>query len=490
MPSPRALRYFALAAVLVASLVLVGKHDFSIGVDAGVHHAFAEQLAAFGQWPLPPQSYLTNIAHYPPAAHTLGVLLGSAVGSTFHGMLVVNALALFVVYLALSSFIQRTSAAEAIGSLIIFVSAALVFRRLRFITGNEVVANFFFGQFAGTAAMLTGFILLAHARWRFPVWLAAAAAITHVVGWFFPLSAIQLAVGAAALRLRPSDYLDGLSTRLREGAVTGVVLAVVAGVHPTMADMVNISGNDGGISITDTTMLVATAFLCLMAIPALIYVAPRSNLLHGNALVALAIGVAVPCLLQFVMLAVFGLGSPYAVKKSGFLIGTLSLLIFSCLAMEWRPLKDLALRLTLPPLVPYAARLVGPAMVAIALLLVFAGRPRTPVSEIAAYDSQLKPFVAQHPELLRVSVAMTGTFDPHVNYVVGFARLHPPLAVQFVQNALLPPAPKLIAGAKFAIVGAAQAKALPTDCVFADDGQLAAVRTRCIGGDRGGIRSD
>ena len=80
-------------------------------------------------------------------------------------------------------------------------------------------------------------------------------------------------------------------------------------------------------------MVVILAYLLLVGIPFLIAVARRSNLVYVEPIVALCIGVAVPCVLQLGALAFLGLGSPYAIKKWGFMLGTLSVLVF--LASLW-----------------------------------------------------------------------------------------------------------------------------------------------------------
>ena len=164
---PTIVRPTALAAILTLSIAIVGSNDFSVGVDAGIHHAVAAQLSEHRQWPLPATPFLYGITHYPPAAHVLGAAFGLAAGSTFSGMLLVNALALVVAGLTLSYFIQRASPAETVGSIVTFLVLCAAFRKHRFLIGNEVVANFFYGQFAGTAALLACFVILAKLRWSF-----------------------------------------------------------------------------------------------------------------------------------------------------------------------------------------------------------------------------------------------------------------------------------------------------------------------------------
>lgn len=478
----RAAQFLAFSVLIVATIALVGRNDFSVGVDAGIHHALAEQLLQHRQWPLPSSSFLKDISHYPPAAHFLGALVGQLFQSPFSGMLIVAAIALIVAYLVLAELMRRTSVAETAGSMAVFLIAILLLRKYRFIAGNEIVANFFFAQFVGTAAMLAGFLLISRSRLPFAGWIVVAAATIHLVGWFFPPNAIGLALAATMLRARPCVRLNSqFRQRFLETMVSGIVLCAAAVLHPTMLNMIGISANDGRISISNTSMVVILAYLLLVGIPFLIAVARRSNLVYVEPIVALCIGVAVPCVLQLGALAFLGLGSPYAIKKWGFMLGTLSVLVFSCLVMEWLPAKRLVSGVLPLRLAPYARAVLAPTFACVALIFVFAGRPSTPLSEIVEYDRELKSLMdnAFANDLDATTVSMNSKFSAHANYVVAFARLHSWLQTQVVQNALSSPEPKLVEGARFVVLNSVEAVRLPESCVFHRNDQLAVVRSEC-----------
>jgi hypothetical protein len=199
-------------------------------------------------------------------------------------------------------------------------------------------------------------------------------------------------------------------------------------------------------------------------------------------LAALCIGVAAPCLLQFLLFALFDLGSSYAVKKSGFLIGTLSLVVFSSLAMEWQGLKKLVRSLTWPRLLPYANSLTAPVVLAIMISIVFHGRSSTPASAIARYDGQLKRLLEQPDatELMGRTISLNSDFDSHTNQVVGFSLLQPGGSVQLAQGALLPPRPKLIKAPAFAIMTARTTDDLSLACVLLKHDLIVAVHATCL----------
>jgi hypothetical protein len=479
--NPRAVQIFSIAAVSIIVIAFVGMKDFSVGVDAGIHHAFATQLIEQRQWPLPSSSFLASMSYYPPAAHAVGAAIGLTIGSTFGGMLVVNAVALIASCLALSYLLRRTSPAETVASLIVLAILCATLRKHRFVVGNEIVANFFYGQFAGTAALLTCFVILAKARWQFPLWLTVSSGFTFVVGWFFPLSAVHLAVAAAVLRLRPSLRLEGITIRLLEFTLTAAVLSAIAFFHPAMTDMKAIAANDGGISISNGTMAISVLFLILLAVPLLIIVSSRSNLVDPVALIAIIIGVVVPPILQFALLYFFGLGSPYAVKKAGFLTGTLGLVVVAVLTMELAPFKRLAHALTYRPVVPFVGSLAGPSLALIVLASVYVGRAFTPLSEISRYQDEMSSFIEKGSakSLFGRTVSINSNYNWHTNYVVSFAQLHPSGEIQRVQNALLPPTVSLTPGAELAVVAIGDATRMDPSCTKWVNGNMAAVAATC-----------
>jgi hypothetical protein len=326
-------------------------------------------------------------------------------------------------------------------------------------------ANFFYGQFAGTAALLTCFVILAKARWQFPLWLTVSSGFTFVVGWFFPLSAVHLAVAAAVLRLRPSLRLEGITIRLLEFTLTAAVLSAIAFFHPAMTDMKAIS----------------VLFLILLALPLLIIVSSRSNLVDPVALIAIIIGVVVPPILQFALLYFFGLGSPYAVKKAGFLTGTLGLVVVAVLTMELAPFKRLAHALTYRPVVPFVGSLAGPSLALIVLASVYVGRAFTPLSEISRYQDEMSSFIEKGSakSLFGRTVSINSNYNWHTNYVVSFAQLHPSEEIQRVQNALLPPTVSLTPGAELAVVAIGDATRMDPSCTKWVNGNMAAVAATC-----------
>jgi hypothetical protein len=476
-------RYTALVAVAALAYWLLGRHDFSIGVDAGTHFGIAVEVEQYG-WPLPAQSFLHWISHYPPAAHMLAIGIGWLLGSTLYGLYAVTAIALTAIYLSLAALMRRSDPAETAASILVLILLAAALRSFRFLAGNEVVIHFFYAHFAGTAVFLACFVLIARLRASFLPWLLVAAVAVHVTGWFFPLSAIQLGIAGAALRLRPCTK-PPIDTRRRavETTVTGLVLGATALLHPAILDMVMISANDGAILINDTTMLVCTFVLAFICIPAIVILAPRSNLLHSEALVAVAIAAMVPAGLLLAAYVILDIGSPYAVRKSGFLIGTLTLVFLACLFTELPRVKSAARRAQsmAPRAVAAVFPMLGALLVAGALAFVLGGRPRSPVSPMVSYDREIAPLIQGDlgSVLAGVTVSNNSNYDPRANYMVAYARLRTGAPAWRLQVQLMTTQPQPGGDAEYVVVSDIDAERFPEGCRFAKEGRVVVLRYDC-----------
>ena len=196
-------------------------------------------------------------------------------------------------------------------------------------------------------------------------------------------------------------------------------------------------------------------------------------MVHGEALAALAAAALVPSIALLAALVFFGLGSVYAIKKSVFLLGTLNLVILSCLGVEWPPVSRIAERVFSPRATSFAASAAGPLLVIAALAFVYLGRPSIPVDVTARYDRQLQS-VMREPDatvLEGVSVSMNSAYDRNVNFTVAVARLQPGPRAYWAQVALFRRQPLGLqplsnAGAQYALVGAAEAVRYTDACRF------------------------
>ena len=129
-----------------------------------------------------------------------------------------------------------------IATLLAFSIIGILSKKYRLLEGNELIENFFFAQFAATAALLVFAILLFRSKLPFGRWLIAAIVATHVLGWIYTPCAIELALACAAFRALA--FLDAPSPRSAAlTVITGLTLCAVAVIHPTMIGSLVIAAN-------------------------------------------------------------------------------------------------------------------------------------------------------------------------------------------------------------------------------------------------------
>lgn len=454
---------------------VLGLNDFSAYTDAGIHYAFAAELQRTMRWPLPLTSGMAGIAHYPPASHAASILIGSLAGSTLLGMFALTALSFATAYLALGELLRHKDKERTLYAFLIFLILSVVLRKARFVVGNEIIANFFFAQFVGTAALLSVFLFLRKLKLRFASRLTLGATLTNLIGWIYPISAIEFALACVAFEFM--SLVRAPSWRSAAGlALSALLLGAAALVHPTLIGAVDIAGNDGGISVSSLTLVLGYVAL-LIGIAALFHFC-RDKLRNQDTVVALSLGVLLACTLQALAFGALNLGSLYAVKKYGFLLGTMAIGVWSVVIAQWLPewrcwpLTTLTLRMTL---------LFAVAGLAAAIV----GRPKTPLRDLIAYDQQVKDLIVVHPELIRESVSWNLEQSAHVNYVIGVGVLQPMALMD--QHAVFLPA--LYSGnTRYVIVEAGEAIHFAADCVQATNGKLTAIHSRCFSPDDGFLK--
>ena len=470
------IRVAAIAAFCLITFVILGFNDLGGYTDAGIHYEFSEEIARFWRWPLPAATSLAPMSHYPPAAHVVSLLIGWLAGSVIYGIFIVTAISFLVIYSVLAELMRRESAPNTLLACLVFLLVALVCRSGRFLEGNEIVDNFFFAQFAGTAGLLASFLFLCRLRKRpFVLWLGAAALVTHLVGWIYTISTIELALSCVMFR-----FLDLLSTGSKQSAVkvmlSSIVLGAAAVIHPTIIGSLGIAANDGAISISTNTAIIS--FLTLLIGTLALTVSPRrSKLINYDTIVALSLGVLAACSLQTIALGAFNMGSAYAIKKYFFLVGTLSVLVFACLVVDRAPTRYEEFARHLPAAF---LTIIMPVFGIASLLITTAFKPKTPVQEFVRYDREVRDFLSRNSglDLEGNTVSWSLKVSPHVNYTIGLGLLRP-LGAAIDQHTLLLPNPQLSGAARYILVDADRSLLYDESCVVAVGHTLAAVSANC-----------
>lgn len=480
-------RFLALLVLFGCAIFFLGARDFGGGVDGGVHYAIADQLSENLAWPFSKDSFLSWIPHYPPGAHFLAATIGAVVGSTLHALFIVTAISVVVFYLVAADLMRGASLLKTISHYAVFVILAIAFRKYRFLTGNEMIDNFFFAQLAGNAALMAGFcIIYRTANLAFGRWLAIGFVTTHVVGWFFPLSAIELALAAAVVRGAPMLALQtDTKKRIIEIAISAVILAAAAVIHPTIIDMIVISANDGATSISDSTIIVLVLGVSIL-MPVFLITFLGSGSVRAGAIFALGAGALAPCLLLGILLFMGTGGSLYAVKKSGFLLGTVACIMLSVLIVEF--IDRIAQRrfsrytnvldtLRFSPL----QTVISCVFVAAVIFSVFSGRLSEPVGRLKSYDDDVRQLLSQGPPdgFYGATLSMNSALTPHINFLIGYPLLRQTAATA-VQHKLFASKYPDLTNIKSVIVNVDEGSRYKPDCVIRSSERLKAISSDCI----------
>ena len=254
-------------------------------------------------------------------------------------------------------------AAAALVSIVLILGASIT----RQLSGNEIIENFFYAQLAGDFIMLVAFSLLTAwtPRSRF-IWLLSAIAAVEVVETFYVQSAVRLALALVLFQVPLVWRSRDRNIKIQAAFV--LLLPAVVPLHPSFMSMVRSSAHDGAISVSLHSMLLAVALLLAITLPAWIKQA-RSNQVDGDfALNCLGLGVALSAVVQIAAFFALGLGSPYAIKKHAFLVGTLLVTIAAVRTMRLTPLRGAVGRLNGSGLFSGPAAACAFATIAVALI--------------------------------------------------------------------------------------------------------------------------
>ena len=387
-------RLVELGSTLVAAglfIYFLATRDFGFGVDPGLHHAFAEELARGGQWPIGQHNLVGGMADYPPGAHLLAIIAGAPFSSTLQGIFIVAAGAVVLGYLALFGISRHHGSAHTTAALAVFIVIILATRKSRAYLGNEIIENFFFSQLVGTAMMLFAFLVLVRMRGaKFTIWVLVAVAATHILAWVYPLSAVQFA--AAAVFLQMIEVEDMPRQAFIKTTSTTAALGISILLHPTFYGMVLNAAHNGAIVFAGwfiALLIVGTSTATVF----LSFNRPIGERRFGP-LSALAFGLCAVATLQAVAYYGLGLGSPYAIKKHGFAIGTVGAMIAAHLFTQLPAINRFLSKAKMPNWVSPFSAIVSCVFLVLVVGSVFIARRSAPVAEMVRYDKELRQLMS------------------------------------------------------------------------------------------------
>jgi hypothetical protein len=308
-----------LAAVVgaIVSLLVCGWHYQNGSFDFGLHYSLIAYI--YDNWHLPTGAdrYIEAMRGYPAGAHAAAAIMGVPFGSPIVGMHLMTILAIFTAYASLFWLMRFRSASPtwlAFGATITVLYFA---RHDRFSLGLEVVGNYFFAQIVGTACLM-GFVAVQQR-----VHAVAAVTVVFLLGWVYPLAAVQLACITTIWMALQRDAAWKIGT-------FAICAAAAIYFHPLFQQSVVNGSNNGDIGtglLPPWAIYPATALLVLMSgTLAFEYYRGRLKLVSGPAFVATGLGVAAAAVVQMLAFHGLGKGSQYLVSKHLFLVVTLLLM--------------------------------------------------------------------------------------------------------------------------------------------------------------------
>lgn len=464
-------RQYAVTAIAIAIcttgvFALAGFLFRASSVDLGWHWALIDYIRANGHSPRGYSPVLRVMSDYPPATHMLGAVLAWINGSTLVGMHLLALFAIVIVYVCIACELPI------VGS-VIFGLGCLELGRRRLLIGHEIVENYFFAQLVATAlAVVMLWVIL---RMRARRWQALAAiTATLALGWAFPATAAVFGVsfGVVALCRLIRIARSGSFPSVRELAtLTGLALALAAAIlaSPYFLGMVSNASHDGTMQSWAPPRLVALLGLAVLGVA--LWVGseedPQSLLIP-----ALAGGFGLIAFVQWLAL-LLGFGSPYAVLKLSFGVGTfgfaLAALLISTAGLPrlpisvWRPL------MAAPILAAtfYAAHTVTPSR---------------DLHGLRDYARAVQEAADAFPDLRNATISANRDFDAAFNWSVSLIALAAEFGVGVDQLRAFGYDVKpdeRSQGAHMAALPPEQASELPGDCRVHSTGSVAIVKLEC-----------
>jgi hypothetical protein len=246
--------------------------------------------------------------------------------------------------------------------------------------------------------------------------LSATAAV-EVVETFYVLSAVRLAF---ALVLFQMPLVWRSRDRNFKTAAFVLLLPAVVLLHPSFISMVQSSAHDGAISVSLLPMLLAVVMLVAITLPAWIEQVQSDKADRDFALNCLGLGVALAAVVQITAFFALGLGSPYAIKKHAFLVGTLLVMIAALRTIRLTPLRGAVSRL-------HGGRLLsGPApafaLATIAVFLIFPWYSK-PLAPFLRYDLEVRALVSGTSDLQGSTISANKDFPVGLNLATSMAVL-------------------------------------------------------------------
>lgn len=304
---------------------------WSQSVDLAHHYALVVRISEHHLFGGIPDPTLGEMNFYPRLAHLLAALAGTILGSNFLGMQLVTLLSISLLWISTLSIIATLDRRWAYLSALILGFLLLlnrVFFRLE-LHGYEVVGNYFFSQLVAQAVVVLALAVAMRIDFRarplalyvFMVMLVYISTSIHLLPALL-LLAVLLGVLLMSL-ISAIVNKHGIAKEIGSFCLFGALGMAAVLLNPAFSAMRKISENNGDLQFQSISYPLGLSTVCIVVAiisAAFIYqafVRTDSSRLFFKYMGLYGLAQAGLCLLQLV-LAKFGFGSDYAVKKYGF----------------------------------------------------------------------------------------------------------------------------------------------------------------------------
>jgi hypothetical protein len=439
---PQRIGWLIAALITVVALTIYLGFYCAPSPDVAYHHALVARL--MNNWGLGPQDavFLMAMARYPRLAHWLAALGGRLLGSSTVSLAGVAIAAIFGSYAVIAAFLGALGGSRGLLAGLFMVGLVAVGSYGRAIFGFEVVGNFFYPQVVATTLALAGYWSAYRLRdGAFPGLVRDVALFVWVwvIAWAHLLPALQLAAAYGLIVLleaiRDWRHARERTALLRLIFFALLMMAFMIG-HPAVKAMGKFSAWNGGLEFAFRSSRVTLGVVALVAfaVSGLLLVSgvragglgerrsERVKIFVG----AWGMGAALLLVTQGLAL-VLGYGSPYAVKKHVFAVGTATLVGCSIFLAEglarhrrgWAWLEDC----------PQGLNVIAvPLFAWVCLALILPAKPDIKLTDLDHFRAFAIHVFSYHlpPEAAGRIIAVDSRIHPVYSYLVTMGDLHYP----------------------------------------------------------------
>jgi hypothetical protein len=413
-----------LGAASVGVGLFFGRHIYTASADLGWHYALVEFIFQHGSLPSSLVTRLGPMLEYPPGAHVLVAFVSWIFEvNPLRALLLVSVLTVFGFYFLVLVLFEAHNRPDFLIKSSFFIVLMMLLSGTHTLVGNEIIGNFFYAQLVGDLGFIL-LLLIASKLTRPRTVLMYAIVAVYALAWIYPLSASKLALSVGLLQILTLSH--GYS---KEGIVVAITMVVLLPVilvtHPTFEPMLRNAAHDGDLSITLPVVLATATVLLTLALCIWWLNFARASGAKYAPLIAAGLSTGILAWVQFGFWHFAGLGSPYAVKKHGFLICTLVTASFAIALAEVAFRSELYQKRQAIVRIPiFVTRLVAACLAVIAVL----PRHGVPLAPVIRYDNEVRAIAASGapPDLLGHTISVNRDLPMPINFAVALAVLHLP----------------------------------------------------------------